>query len=472
MEKRPSNSLKSAYISQIGYCMMNVWVGWRPSGLHSVESSSTRLNHQSIFKRDFMAEVDNLDEQAVEVADREQLLALLRTMLVIRRTEEQLAKCHQRGLIHGACHTYIGEEAIASGVCAHLNSDDVVFSTHRGHGHALAKGVPSRQVVAELFGREGGCSRGRGGSMHLFSPEVGMMGTSGIVGPSILQATGAGYSFKMLKTDQVAVAFFGDGAVNNGAFHEGMNLSSIWDLPVLLVCENNQFATEVPFSYSSSNPDVGTRGRMYAMEGTIVDGNNVLAVYAAAMEAIQRARAGGGPTLFECKTYRTRSHAEGMPDFGYRTQQDVDAWKQRCPIERMKTFLLDQTVVSPEDIEDIEDDVREIAREAVQFAEQSSYPSSEFATTHIYFEGEATTNLPARPRSPEVTSDCREIPIRRPIWRRWPRIPPFLSWARAWALGAATSIRPLAFTIYTAQCDCVTRRLPSVDLSACRLEPR
>jgi 2-oxoisovalerate dehydrogenase E1 component len=150
-------------------------------------------------------------------------LSLYRVMQIIRQTEEELARCHQRGLIHGACHTYVGQEAIATGVAAHLRPEDVVFSTHRGHGHALAKGMPPRELMAELFGRETGCSRGRGGSMHLFSPEIGMMGTSGIVGPCILQACGGGYSFKILKTDNVAVAFFGDGATNNGAFHEGLN---------------------------------------------------------------------------------------------------------------------------------------------------------------------------------------------------------------------------------------------------------
>src|SRR5713226_4540103 len=187
-------------------------------------------------------------------------LALYRQMLLIRRTEEQLVKAHQRGLIHGACHTYIGEEAIAVGVCAHLRAEDVVFSTHRGHGHALAKGVPPRQLMAELFGRATGCSQGRGGSMHLFSPEVGMMGTSGIVGPCILQAAGAGYSFKLLKSDRVGVAFFGDGATNYGAFHEGLNMASIWKLPVLFVCENNQFATEVPFAHVAGYPSVAGRG--------------------------------------------------------------------------------------------------------------------------------------------------------------------------------------------------------------------
>src|SRR6202043_3583293 len=222
------------------------------------------------------------------------LLSLFRQMVLIRRCEERLARSHQRGLIHGACHTYVGQEAVAVGVCAHLRPDDVVFSTHRGHGHALAKGVPPRQLFAELFGRETGCSRGRGGSMHLFAPEVGLMGTSGIVGPSILQAAGAGYSFKLLKTQCVAVAFFGDGAVNNGAFHEGLNLASIWRLPALFVCENNEYATEVPFRYAAGSPTVASRAAAYGMHGVEVDGNDVLAIHAVAAEAVKRARGGGG----------------------------------------------------------------------------------------------------------------------------------------------------------------------------------
>src|ERR1700736_4760839 len=235
---------------------------------------------------------------------------LYRQMQIIRQCEEQLAKSHQRGLIHGACHTYVGQEAIAVGVCAHLRPDDVVFSTHRGHGHALAKGLPPRELIAELYGRVTGCSRGRGGSMHLFAPEVGLMGTSGIVGPCILQAAGAGYSFKLLKTDGVGVAFFGDGAVNNGAFHEGLNLAGIWRLPVLFICENNQFATEVPFREAAGHPGVAGRAAFYGMPGYEVDGNDVEAVYEIAGEAVRRARAGDGATLIECKTYRTRPHAE------------------------------------------------------------------------------------------------------------------------------------------------------------------
>src|SRR5262245_17911242 len=268
--------------------------------------------------------------------DATQLLELYRGMVLIRRCEEQLARSHQKGLIHGACHTYVGQEAIAVGVCAHLTHHDAVFSTHRGHGHALAKGVPAEQLIAELYGRATGCSHGRGGSMHLFAPEVGMMGTSGIVGPCILQAAGAGYTFKLLKTKHVGVAFFGDGAVNNGAFHEGLNLASIWKLPAVFVCENNQYATEVPFSYAAGNPSVANRAASYGMPGAELDGNDVVAIYSAARDAVELARNGGGPTLLECRTYRTRAHAEGMGDFTYRTREEVEAWKHRCPIKRLR----------------------------------------------------------------------------------------------------------------------------------------
>ena len=277
--------------------------------------------------------------------------SLYRTMQLIRTAEEQLARCHARGLIHGACHTYVGQEAVATGVCSQLRVDDAVFSTHRGHGHALAKGLPVGDLIAELFGRRSGCSRGRGGSMHLFAPEIGLMGTSGIVGPCILQAAGAGYSFKLLRTDRVAVAFFGDGAVNNGAFHEGLNLAGIWKLPVLFVCENNQFATEVPFTYAAANPDVASRGAAYNIPGVQVDGNDVEAVSRAADEAVRRARAGEGPTLLECNTYRTRPHAEGMGDYTYRTREEVAEWRERCPIQRFRGVLIDSGQATEAELE-------------------------------------------------------------------------------------------------------------------------
>jgi 2-oxoisovalerate dehydrogenase E1 component len=330
---------------------------------------------------------------------KDQLLSLYHTMAQIRRCEERLARSHQRGLIHGACHTYVGQEAVAAGVCAHLRPDDVVFSTHRGHGHALAKGVPPRQLIAELYGREAGCSHGRGGSMHLFAPEVGLMGTSGIVGPSILQAAGAGYSFKLTKTDRVAVAFFGDGAVNNGAFHEGLNLAAIWKLPVLFICENNQYATEVPFRYAAGNTSVAARGAAYGLPGVEVDGNDVSAVHEAAGEAVGRARAGGGPTLLECLTYRTRPHAEGMGDFSYRTRDEVEEWKARCPIQRLKRLLLDGAGVVEGELDAVEAEVEAEVEEAHRFAEQAAWPDPATATRHVFAEPTRPPAAPAPPAS-------------------------------------------------------------------------
>jgi 2-oxoisovalerate dehydrogenase E1 component len=316
------------------------------------------------------------------INDQGSILSLYRQMQLIRQCEEQLARSHQRGLVHGACHTSVGQEAIAVGVCASLRQGDVVFSTHRGHGHALAKGLPPRELFAELFGRATGCSRGRGGSMHLFAPEIGLMGTSGIVGPCILQAAGAGYSFMLRKTGNVAVAFFGDGAVNNGAFHEGLNLAAIWKLPVLFVCENNEFATEVPFAYAAGNPAVAPRAAAYGMPGVDVDGNDVLAIHQIAGEAIQRARAGGGPTLLECRTYRTRAHAEGMGDFGYRSREDVDAWKERCPIKRLRgePGRVSERVT----LDRIDTEIAAIVADAQRFAESSPWPEPATATDHVY----------------------------------------------------------------------------------------
>src|SRR6516162_9781560 len=346
--------------------------------------------------------------------NKQTLLDLFHEMQVIRQCEEQLARSHQRGLVHGACHTYVGEEAIAVGVCAHLGQRDVVFSTHRGHGHALAKGVPPRELMAELFGRASGCSQGRGGSMHLFSPEVGLMGTSGIVGPCILQAAGAGYSFKLLKSDRVGVSFFGDGAVNNGAFHEGLNLAGIWKLPVLFVCENNQFATEVPFRYAAGNPDVAQRGAIYGLPGIEVDGNDVIAVHEIAGEAIRRARDGLGATLIECKTYRTRAHAEGMGDFGYRTKEEVEEWKTHCPIANLRTRLTGSgEKYGQPDLETklnaITAEVAEVITQAHQFAESSSWPDPETATSHVYDERESAGAQSVFSAPALLRSTAREI---------------------------------------------------------------
>ena len=314
----------------------------------------------------------------------ERLLSLHRQMLTIRRTEEQIARSYQAGLIPGACHTYVGEEAIAAGVCAHLRTDDTIFSTHRGHGHALAKGVPIRELIAELYGKSTGCARGRGGSMHLFSPEIGLMGTSGIVGPSILQAAGAAYTFRMLETDRVSVAFFGDGGVNNGAFHEGLNMAAIWQLPVIFVLEDNRYATEVAFEYATRNTNIAERAEGYGVTGVRVDGNDVLDVYEKASDAVLRAREGGGPTLLDCKTYRTRPHAEGMRDTGYRTRDEVDAWRERDPIALLAGKLMEGDIADREALDEIESEVRSAVEEGVEFARNSPWPDPATVTDHVF----------------------------------------------------------------------------------------
>lgn len=315
---------------------------------------------------------------------REQLLALYRRMLVIRRCEEQLVKLYAAGKIYGGVHTYIGEEAVAAGVCAHLCQDDTVFSTHRGHGHALAKGMAPAELIAELLGRATGCSGGRGGSMHLFKPEIGFMGSSGIVGPCISLAAGGAYTARLLKLDRVSVAFFGDGASNNGAFHEGINMATAWDLPVLFVCENNLYATEVPFAKVSRSTSVAARAQAYGLPGVEVDGNDVEAVYRAAGEAVERARSGGGPTLIECKTYRVRAHAEGMRDAGYRTQEEIAEWKARCPIKRLESRLLDSGTATQAELEQIDAEIKTGAEEAAVFALSSPMPDPATVTDYVY----------------------------------------------------------------------------------------
>ena len=329
-------------------------------------------------------------------------IALYRTMLTIRLTEEQLLRAHQRGLIPGPCHAYIGEEAVAAGVCAHLRPADPVFSTHRGHGHALAKGLDPRALIAELLGRSTGCSSGRGGSMHLFAPEIGLMGTSGIVGPCILQAAGAGYAAKLAQDGRVAAAFFGDGASNNGAFHEGLNMAGIWKLPVLFVCENNQYATEVAITYSGANPEIAERAAAYNMPGVAVDGNDVTAVAAAAQEAVRRARAGEGPTLIECKTYRTRPHAEGMGDYTYRTREEVAEWKERCPIKAFRGRLLADGVGTEEALVAIEAECRATVETALKSAESDPWPEPASAVVHVFDEASPEP-------APELPAGSREI---------------------------------------------------------------
>jgi len=301
-------------------------------------------------------------------------LALYRKMLELREFELKVQELYRRGMLPGFVHLYVGEEASGVGVCSNLKPDDLIYSTHRGHGHALAKGVPGRDVFAELWGKSTGSSGGRGGSMHLYAPEYGFMGTNGIVGAGIPLATGSALSAQLRKSGQVVVAFFGDGAVNSGSFHEGLNFGAVWNLPVVYVCENNLYATEMAFRRATKNTSVASRAAAYQMPGFAVDGNDVIAVYNAAKEAIDRARADGGPTLIEAKTYRFVGHHEGDPGTAYRTREEVEEWKNRDPIQRLRQKLLSTDGVAEKDLEQIHQDVQVWLEDAVQFGQQSAEP--------------------------------------------------------------------------------------------------
>lgn len=310
--------------------------------------------------------------------DNKTKIQLLETMLRIRKAELQLAIMYKNGKVPCAAHLYEGEEAIAAGVCANLRRDDCITSTHRGHGHCIAKGMPMREMIAEVCAKKTGCCGGKGGTMHLFKPEVGVMGTVGIVGGGIPITTGLGLAMKMQKTDRVAVSFFGDGAANNGAFHESLNLASLWKLPVVYVCENNLYATSVAVWRSTSVPDIGARGEAYGMPGVTVDGNRVDDVYAAAAAAVVRARAGLGPTLIECKTYRIRGHFEG-DDSLYRSKEEVAEARKRDPIEYWKEKLVAEGIINEEIMAAINEKAEAEVADAAAFAEQSPFPAPQDA---------------------------------------------------------------------------------------------
>ena len=325
-----------------------------------------------------------MEKTPVEKTDVSLLLDLYRKMVEIREFELKVQELYRKGLLPGFVHLYIGEEAVAAGVCSNLETQDLVYSTHRGHGHALAKGVPGRSVMAELWGKTTGASGGRGGSMHMYAPEYGFMGTNGIVGAGIPLATGAGLSAKQRKSGHVVVTFFGDGAVNCGSFHEGVNFGAVWDLPVVYVCENNLYATEMAFHRATKNTSVQSRAAAYRLPGVEVDGNDVAAVYETAKEAVNRARSGGGPTLVEAKTYRFVGHHEGDPGTDYRTLDEVEQWKRRCPIKILREKLLDGDVETQDSIREIEEEVQHWLDDAVQFAKESPEPSGATVLDHVF----------------------------------------------------------------------------------------
>ena len=306
-------------------------------------------------------------------------------MVLIREFELKAKEVFRSGRMPGFIHVYIGEEAVATGVCAQLRKDDYVASTHRGHGHALAKGICPREAMAELMGVVTGCSGGRGGTMHLYDPTVGFLGSNGVVPPGILIATGAGLSAKLKGGDQVAVAFFGDGGSNNGAFHEGLNMAATWDIPVIFVCENNLYATEMPFAKATKNTNVASRAAAYGIPGVQVDGNNVLEVYEQTGEAVARARRGEGPTLIECLTYRWFGHHEGDPGVAYRTKEEIAAWKTRDPIQKLHDDAIAAKLASEQDFKQIDADIKAELEDAAGFALSSPLEKEETALDHVYF---------------------------------------------------------------------------------------
>jgi pyruvate dehydrogenase E1 component alpha subunit len=315
----------------------------------------------------------------------QQFIEMYRRMLMIRHFDQRAVEEFHAGNIPGVVHAYIGQEAVAVGVCTALRRDDRIVSTHRGHGHTIAKGADIKLMMAELFGRSNGYCHGKGGSMHIADFGIGMLGANGIVGAGLPIATGAALAAQLEGSDRVAVAFFGDGASNEGAFHGSLNLAAIWKLPVIFVCENNHWAVSVPASYALSVEDVATRAAAYNMPGVVVDGTDVLAVYEAMTEAVRRARSGAGPTLLECKTYRWRIHAEqrGNPA-DPRPQMEIDRGRQHDPIAAFAALLHDRGMATAARLEQIDRQVQEAVAEAVAFAKSSPLPRPEEALLDVF----------------------------------------------------------------------------------------
>lgn len=313
----------------------------------------------------------------------ETFVSLYTTMLRIRQFEDKVYLLFLKGEMPGTIHLYQGQEAIAAGVCAHLQKNDVITSTHRPHGHAIAKGVPLRSMMAELFARKTGCCEAKGGSMHMGDMDEGMIPAIAIVGGGIPVATGCALAFKMRKEERVAVSFFGDGASNTGAFHEGINMGAIWNLPVVYVCENNLYGASTHVSKVTKIQNIAERAASYGIPGKVVDGNDVVDVYQAAGEAINRARKGEGPTLLECKTYRRGGHSRSDV-CGYRPEEEEKMWLAKDPIPRTKEKLIQMGILTEEKTEEIDKKVGEEIQEAIDYARKSSSPKPEDTLTNVF----------------------------------------------------------------------------------------
>ncbi len=314
---------------------------------------------------------------------KEQLLQMYRQMWEIRRFDSRALELYREGQMRGTTHPYIGMEAVGVGVCAALRPDDTITSTHRGHGHCIAKGGDMKLMMAELLGKATGYCRGKGGSMHIADVEKGILGANGIVGGGMGIATGSALSSKILGIDRVSICFFGDGALNQGVLHEACNLSAIWKLPVVFVCENNQYAMSARAEHFTSVPDPSIRAVAYGIPGVNVDGMDVVAVHRATTEAVERARAGKGPSFIVATTYRFFGHHVGDP-LNYRDKSEVDEWRKKDPIDGLKALLLDRRMLTEDEAEQIEQDVVARVEEAIEFAKASPDPTADTLMEDIY----------------------------------------------------------------------------------------
>lgn len=313
----------------------------------------------------------------------EQLKDMYLTMLKIRKFETRAMDRFAEGKIPGFVHLYLGEEAVATGACSNLMQDDYITSTHRGHGHIIAKGGELNYMMAELFGKETGYCKGKGGSMHIADATKGILGANGIVGAGHNIAVGAGLAIQYKNTKQVCVCFFGDASTNQSTFHEALNLASVWKLPVIFVCENNGYGISVSQARHQAITDVSVRASAYNMPGVTVDGNDVFAVYEAVGEAVSRARKGQGPTLVECKTYRWRGHFEGDPTV-YRPDGELESWIKKDPIPRVEKYIKENNIMTEEEIKQLNADVDKMIDDANEFADNSKTPSLESALEDVY----------------------------------------------------------------------------------------
>ena len=315
--------------------------------------------------------------------DRDTLLNIYHQMVLIRRFEEKSAEVYVAGKIGGFCHLYIGQEAVAVGALSALRNDDYVITSYREHGHAIAKGMSPESVMAELYGKATGCSKGKGGSMHMFDKEVNFLGGHGIVGGQIPLATGTAFGSKYLGTDQVTLCFFGEAAVNQGAFHESLNMAQLWKLPVIYICENNRYGMGTSLERAMSLQNVAQKGDAYDMASEFVDGMDVLAVREATMRAVERGRKNYLPTLLEIRTYRFMGHSMSDPG-NYRTRAEIEKYQERDPINLFVASLKEEKIVDDKALKRIDEEVKQQVENAVKFAEESPYPAPEELYTDIY----------------------------------------------------------------------------------------